>query len=133
MSLAEDVPVAVRPAPTGPRQAARLEFDAQVRRFEHAKAQLQATIEQHRNSRRSRRHRPLSGPSPDQGLLVSLAPPPRPAPQAFPQPRLTLPYPGCRAWRGSRGSPGGRRRFSGGITGCFVNRQVMVLLVTALV
>jgi hypothetical protein len=35
-------------------EAAWLEFDAQMRRFEHAKARLRATIEQQRNGRPQR-------------------------------------------------------------------------------
>jgi hypothetical protein len=35
-------------------EAAWLEFDAQMRRFEHAQARLQATIEQQRNGRPQR-------------------------------------------------------------------------------
>jgi hypothetical protein len=79
MSLTEDVPVALAPARTvltadsardvtiagtgaGESQpwdaarlaAARLEFDTQIRRFEQAKARLQATIEQARGGRPQR-------------------------------------------------------------------------------
>jgi ANTAR domain len=43
-----------RPWDAGRLQAARLEFDAQARRFEQAKAQLQATIDRVRNGRPQR-------------------------------------------------------------------------------